>query len=399
MPFSRGGVRGPTRRLPRRLAVSAVLAALIASAPLAPTAAAQPNPCRELTVPVSTAVTTSPADGVDSYTIHGRLCLPKQPARTVLLALHGFTYSSTYWDPGLQPDTYSFTRAMTGAGYAVFAIDRLGYGRSSHPNSSQVTLDAQAAVVHEIVTALRTGQIGGVAFPRVVLVGHSYGTDVAMRETALHNDADAVLGTAWSSTPAAIPLARAATVFYPASWDAKFADQNLDLGYVTTRPDVRNQDVLYYAENADPEMIRHDQEVLRDTATSGEGTSVYYRSGALALFATGPDQDVEVPLSGHTRSITVPTFILNGDRDPQFCGFGLRHCQSPEALQRNETRFFDAQACLRAGIVPNSGHNLTLHRNAPAFFAAAREWLDAVVGPDGSQLAAYRAGCAPFQTR
>lgn len=121
------------------------------------------------------------AAGLD---IHGRLCLPagdKTP-KTVMHALHGIVYNNAYWNVDYQPEICNFSRYMTGAGYAVFAIDRLGSGRSSKPPAALVTLDAQAAV-HQLIGKLRSGEIDARKFERVMLVGYSYGSATSWRET------------------------------------------------------------------------------------------------------------------------------------------------------------------------------------------------------------------------
>lgn len=52
-------------------------------------------------VPLPGAVALAP-----DLTIHGRLCMPAGAApKTVMLALHGITYTNDYWNVDYQPDT------------------------------------------------------------------------------------------------------------------------------------------------------------------------------------------------------------------------------------------------------------------------------------------------------
>jgi pimeloyl-ACP methyl ester carboxylesterase len=197
------------------------------------------------------------AAGDHDLTIFGRFCLPRgKSPQTVLLALHGITYTGEYWDSQLEPETYAFTRTMTDAGYAVLAVDRLGYGRSTHPPSAAVTLDVQAEVADVLVDALRDGAVEGTPFRHVALVGHSYGTATSWRTTALHNNADVVVGTGWGSTIQTAPLGRFFTGFYPETLDDKFRDSGYHLGYFTAAPGGRDQDFLYDRSNADPAVVR-----------------------------------------------------------------------------------------------------------------------------------------------
>jgi pimeloyl-ACP methyl ester carboxylesterase len=117
--------------------------------------------------------------------IYGKLCVPsgRSPA-TIQLLVHGATDTSLYWefpDPSGGSDRYNYAAAANKAGSATLAIDRIGSGRSSHPLSTEITLESNAFTVHQVVQAIRRGEItarGGKQFHKVVYVGHSYGTGV-----------------------------------------------------------------------------------------------------------------------------------------------------------------------------------------------------------------------------
>jgi Predicted hydrolases or acyltransferases (alpha/beta hydrolase superfamily) len=324
---------------------------------------------QDLTVPASVVeqqILPLPVAGLlagGDMTIHGRLCLPEGGApETVMLALHGITYTNTYWNSGFEPETYNFSRAMTDAGYAVFAIDRLGYGESSHPPAELVTLDAQAEVAHQVIGQLRDGTVGGEAFEKVVLVGHSYGTAITWRETAKYNDADALIGTGWGNTIQTLPLARFFSGFYPAQLDAKFADKGLPPGYLTPLPGGRNQNFLYDLSNVDPAMIQYDQDVLRDTVTDGEGVTFYNRYGAIPVtYVPTTSEELELPLSAQTKDIHIPTFQVNGANELFFCGI------DPEPLhQQPEAAAVGGQVLLRGRLLPRRGHPARGARPQPA---------------------------------
>ena len=328
-------------------------------------------------------------------TVNGRLCLPKTGMpKTVVLALHGITYTSEYWDSQYQPATYSFVRHMTGAGYAVLAIDRLGYGRSSRPAGSLVTLDVAARVANEMVDQLRAGRIGGRAFPFVAMIGHSYGTATTWLTTALYNNADVIIGTGWGSTIQSLPLARFFSGFYPAALDPKFLGAILDPNYLTPLPGGRNQDYLYDLNNVDAGMIQYDQDVLRDTVTDGEGVTFYNRYGAIPVTVL-PTNDTEVllPLSTHTKNIRVPSFLINGVNELFFCGDQQRYCASGQALYDSQKDYFSPEACLRTAVTPNAGHDLNLQLNAQTSYQVIRTWLDRALGPTGAKRNSYRAAC------
>src|SRR6185369_11332382 len=107
--------------------------------------------CQEVTF----AVNLSPSDAT-VYNVFGELCSRGSiHHKTIQVALHGATYSHLYWDFPFQPETYSYVRRATAAGYAVLDIDRIGIGQSDHPPADAVTIEANGYVVHQIVQALR----------------------------------------------------------------------------------------------------------------------------------------------------------------------------------------------------------------------------------------------------
>ena len=58
--------------------------------------------------------------------------------------------------------------------------------------------------MHQIVQGLRSGSIGGKAYNRVVLVGHSTGSAVAAIEANTYEDVDGLILTGWGH---GIPMA------------------------------------------------------------------------------------------------------------------------------------------------------------------------------------------------
>jgi pimeloyl-ACP methyl ester carboxylesterase len=125
------------------------------------------------------------------------LCQPTASgpnAKTLQLLLHGGTYNRSYWDFPYDPARYSYVRAANAAGFSTLAIDRVGYGKSTHPISGLVTVQSSAATVHQLITAVRAGELGAM-FGRIVLVGHSIGSAVTIREAGTYHDVDAVVVT------------------------------------------------------------------------------------------------------------------------------------------------------------------------------------------------------------
>lgn len=218
--------------------VAGVLLSLAAAAPaLAGQDAGAGRQCRDVQVPVAL-VEGQPAD----ERIYGTLCTPSgQSPETIQLLVHGGVYTGVYWefpDPSGGTDRYDYAAAANRAGFATLAIDRIGSGRSSHPLSTKITLESNVFTVHQVVQAIRRGEItspGGEQFHKVVYVGHSYGTGVGwFLATDYGEDLDAAVFTGSAHTGTVTGALVLFTILYPAALDPKFAGDGLDPGYLTT---------------------------------------------------------------------------------------------------------------------------------------------------------------------
>jgi len=335
-----------------------ILATLASSAQAAPGGLR----CEEVSFPV----TLSPGDAT-VYNVFGVLCSRGSlEHRTVLITLHGATYSHLYWDFPVQPETYSFVRRATAAGYAVLNLDRIGIGQSDHPAADAVTIESNAYVVHEIVQALRGGSLvipsfGRVQAERVALVGHSLGSVISIQEAGTYGDVDGVVltGVSHEIQPA---LGDTLSTLYPASLDPKFAGQGLPDGYLTSQPGLRT--VFYHAPDYDPLVLAVDEQTKETVTTAELNTAV----PALAL----------------SSSIHVPVLVMVGDFDAAFCA--APSCSASGSLAA-EPGFYPADACAEAVSIAGSGHDLNLQFEAPIAYDGILDWLDRRVGGDTNRPA------------
>jgi pimeloyl-ACP methyl ester carboxylesterase len=172
---------------------------------------------------------------------------------------------------------------MVGAGYATLNIERLGYyGRSTHPPSASVLLPTGTEALRQVVDKLRSGEIGGRPFSRVIWVGHSLGTLYGWLEASVSQNVDAFVltGLLHSVKPSWLTLAFQSVV--PAPLDASFATSGLDTGYLTFKPRTRAPP-FYWTPTADPNVIALDER-LKDTVS---GTEL---GAAVPLFNSPPPQ-------------------------------------------------------------------------------------------------------------
>ena len=337
--------------MPRRSTLRRALAVTGLAVGLLPAAAHAD--CRSVTLPVALsqgAATTSVAAGQLCQPAHGG---PR--ANTVQLLIHGATYGKSYWDWPQQ--RYSYVRAALAAGYSTLAVDRLGVGESSRPASELVDGATNAFVLHQWVGALRGGTLRHGGFRRVVSVGHSLGSALAVEEAGTYHDVDAIVlsGFLHSTGPGVAPVGAA---LYPAAFDPKFAGTITDQGYLTTQPGLRS--VFYWLPGADPDVIAED-ETLKEPMSAAEfpglNTGVYNPPG------TNPSSAVDVPV-----------LLATGSRDSLFCG-GQVTCKSTSQVRANETPYWPNAPRFDVALIPLSGHDVNLHRTAPVFFVASQAWI------------------------
>jgi pimeloyl-ACP methyl ester carboxylesterase len=303
--------------------------------------------CQEVRFPVSLQ-----AGQAANYEVVGKLCSKPNGKNVVHLLLSGATYGNVYWDFPLFPQFYSYVRSLTNAGYATLNIDRIGIGASSRPPADQVTIQANAFVTHQLVQALRDGRIG--SFSKVILVGHSLGSGIALSAQAQFGDADGLIlsGFLHAAGPG---FAQVPTLIHPAQNDPRFASQNLPDGYLTTIPGVRT--AFYFTPVADPNVIARDEQT-KETITVGEANTF----PPLVFSATNP------------QSINVPVLYVIGSRDNVFC-------TPPQCSEAQlEPNLYPAGAQVEVRVLPGTGHSLNLHFTAPVFYGIAREWSDRLFG-------------------
>ncbi|HEX7660593.1 MAG TPA: alpha/beta fold hydrolase [Pseudonocardiaceae bacterium] len=330
-------------------------------------------PCTSYSIPVSLAEGTAA-----NQTMAGWLCgYGSLRGKAVQLLVPGFTYDHDYWNFQYQPDTYSYLRSATRAGYAVFMVDRLGTGDSSKPAALALTIGTEAWTVHQVISGLRSGQFG-TAFSRVVLVGHSLGGTVSQVEASTYHDEDAVIISDWLNSPYWVGTAGIiAGTIEPAQLVPRLADR--PLGYLTTLAGLRG--MFYNSSDTDPKVIAQD-EATRQTGTPGEELTIV----------------APTLIPSVTQNIKVPVLLATGQYDFIFCG-ALTPCTNATMVRDREAPAFSPQACLSAYVLPNAGHDINLELNAPDWFAAANRWTGAALAaetPSASSGGAFagQADCA-----
>jgi pimeloyl-ACP methyl ester carboxylesterase len=251
-------------------------------------------------------------------------------------------------------------RQMVGAGYATLNIERLGYGRSTHPPSTSVTLPVGTEALRQVVDKLRSGEIGGHPFSRVIWVGHSLGTLYGWLEASVSQNVDAFVltGLLHSVKPSWLALANQSA--YPATLDASFATLGFDSGYLTFRPG-RRAPLFYWTPTVDPNVIALDER-LKDTVSETEF------GAAVPLFNSPP------PLTAPSQAIKVPTLVVVGQHDPVVCDEDGLICNQQNVASA-ERPYYPPAARLQVYVALDTGHDLQLHETAPATGERILSWL------------------------
>ncbi|MYS86866.1 alpha/beta fold hydrolase [Streptomyces sp. SID5474] len=313
--------------------------------------------CYEVQVPVT-------VRKIGSAHIYGELCQPRnggKTSKTVQLLVPGSTYNHSYYDMPVKSSRYSYVSKALDDGFSTFNIDRLATGKSTLPPSSRYTLDSGTEAIHQVITKLRAGQIKDRAFDKVVWVGHSLGSSMAWDQAKTYiDDIDAFVLTSMSHVvrdeePSDEGPGGDVPFEIKAMDDPKFHGRINDPGYLTTNAGMRR--FFYYAPNTDPAVIKADER-LKDvsTAADSDGTSL-------------------PPAQSPSRSIKVPTLLVVGDKD-RYCTPGT--C-TPESMLANERPYYSDKVDLEAIVVPDSGHDVQLHKDAPTTNAAILQWIKDVM--------------------
>ncbi|MGW6704461.1 alpha/beta hydrolase [Streptomyces sp. NPDC054956] len=286
------------------------------------------------------------------WQLRGELLIPEQGADTVQVLLPGLTYDRRYWT---VPGEYDYAAHMLAAGYAVLLLDRLGTGASSRPSALDVTVDSNVETIHHVIQELRSGTPAGHSFAKVVTVGHSFGSGLAIVEAARHADVDALVVTGMLHTTAPL-YDEVINFFHPGAEDPVIADPDLPQWYMTQRPGLRAR-MLEHAEGIDPELSAHD-ELIKATATLGEGESL-----------------PQTYLPEYSLAVKVPVLLVVGEHDALFSSADVGFAADSEAVHAFEEGFYGPEAELETHVVPATGHSLNVHRSAPEAYALTARWL------------------------
>lgn len=192
----------------------------------------------------------------------------------------------------------------------------------------------------------------------MVLVGHSYGSEIAKLEASTYRDVDALIPTGSAHTVSASAMENLAPLGQPVEQVPRLAAEVPpgDSGYVTVQ-DAQRPEYMYDLTDADPRVISRDI-ATRETNTLGE------------LFTIG---DANAP--GVTSQLRLPILVADGAEDKLACAPDADDCTSATTLAAAE-RPYHPDAQVDAVVIPRAGHAINLHRNADVAYRSIIAWTN-----------------------
>ena len=250
-------------------------------------------------------------------------------AKTVVVLQHGLSYTKEAWDfPG-----YSVAQPLAQAGYAVVAIDRLGYGESKLDDGYKVSFEAYGAMARQIVDQLRAD-----GFEHVVLGGHSAGAGVTEFEAGVFGQVDAIMALGWHHRPSD----QIATDFFTGDNPRALQD---DYEYFLGTPQHRRE--MFFTGAADPAVVDADEQA-----------AVLTPSGEILTIGKQPSRNV-------VAGIDVPVFLQFSDSDRLF---------EAKYAEMHASEFVSSPS-VTVDIVPEAGHTFMIHPTGRAGTQRMIDWL------------------------
>ena len=294
---------------------------------------------------------------------------------TALLLQHGAVSERSAWSGGapIVKGTHDMARSLARRGYAVFAIDRLGYGDSPYerpPGSGLLlTPDGYIEMTHGMVTQIRAGSytdcagnLAGRGAASVVLSGFSSGGAIVEGYAARHHDIDGIIPVAWSNQP-----------------QLSAAFQEL-VGVLTPQLGAGRDYVEFFLDGADGysefcERFLFYRPGMKANALEQLCGTDYYAETA---FPTPGGEGVNLNLPAATIGNVGPTPVLLvfSDRDAAFPGPD-HHGFDPDVVTPEIAMWRNGCNCeVSVYIQPNAGHVGVFHRTSTRVTDRILDWLD-----------------------
>lgn len=319
----------------------------------------------ELQVPVSV-TNISDANIFAKHSVNTAM----EPPSTVHFMVHGSTQNNLYFDWPENNNGYSFVETALANGHATFAIDRLGSGWSTKPDSELVTLDGTIDVLHQLAQMLRDGSLGN--YKKVIYHGISFSTAYGwLLADRFPDDIDAYVLCGLLHYTRQKWIDEVFSEFLcPACTDPKWS--HLDCGYLTTKPKKRRE-YFYVESNANESTLILEDE-LRDVFSETLGKQ------SVSLVYDVVNKTSAVPIdSAAGKSIDKPVLVVLGEYDQTACSQdgteedGIMASDGTNVVKAFEQQYYPLTD-ITVYIQPDSGHAINLHKNSKEQFDYVMDW-------------------------
>ncbi|KAF2030547.1 hypothetical protein EK21DRAFT_100415 [Setomelanomma holmii] len=280
------------------------------------------------------------------FNIHAQLCIPKSSAKKDILqiATHGVHYDSRYWDSDYQPESHSYVDATLKAGYTILTYDRLGVGRSDHPDTYDVVqAPLELEILRQITLMARNGSL------------YSFATKAQPTDAAFGN---------LNKPNKIVHVGHSFGFFLTSAFIANYAnltDGAIITGYILTRFLGNAGSTTFSVKFAGPKYNRP------------SGYVVSKQNGVQNIFFGGNISTAFKPaLLEYGDSIKQPVPI--GEFASAFSLIGGYGPDLTAPVQYLRMTYPNASA-IEVVVQPNTGHALPLHNNATAGFQLTYDFL------------------------
>lgn len=265
--------------------------------------------------------------------------------------------------PPYQEQMYSWTDYANAKGYPTLALDRLGNGKSSHPDPILVVqAPYEIALYNNLAQQVRKGTTGQLSqsYSHLIYVGNSYGSQLGAGMAGSHPDAyDEFILTGFTYdfqqdfAGVSLTIPAPAAVVDPARFGT------LSPGYLTSSSETGRTNTFFgsKAQVAYDDTVAHLFFQRKDVVSLGQFVSVY------ALTYNAP-------------SFTGRVFDLNGEEDQATCGPGspvIGPAMCGPQLQQTGALFPVAQYNYKS--VDKTGHAIQLHLSSQKVYDLAHRFL------------------------
>ncbi|WVW80210.1 hypothetical protein I302_102187 [Kwoniella bestiolae CBS 10118] len=301
----------------------------------------------------------------EAYSIYFEYCEPSGTTpKGIYQTHHGLVATADYWNVQVDDSVgvYSFAENAAANGWATLSYDRLGVGRSAHPDGTnivQIPYEIEQSV--GIARALREGTLGDLGrFDTIVGVGHSYGSGLVTGVTSISPTTfDAIILTGYSSnaTDGPIGIIQFQPTISSLAYPERFSSNPND--YVITPTQTNDQLGFFHYPNYTREAIE------TFTRTKGE-------------FTLGQRYTRGIPATLNRDNYTSPVLVFTGENDGIYC---TANCYitslPPPATQLDKTReLFPSVENFQTFVVNDTGHGINFHTTAREAYRKIFEFVD-----------------------